>query len=190
MKILRTALTAAWHLARSPAASPVWMVAALLAAAAVQAAPASSVYKWVDEKGIVNYTTTPPPAQRKAAVVDVAPAVTGRSALQGYSDLSYYRDLSYSWARDAAGQAELERMRSQGEQTRQAQSRQELAAQRTARSQAANQQAIDRCRSQRHVDCDSNPYPAGSTLDPYSLYPYRTIVGIRRVPVVTPPAIK
>ncbi len=187
MKILRTPLTAAWHLARSPAASPVWMFAALLATAAAQAAPAASVYKWVDEKGIVNYTTTPPPAQRKASVVDVAPAVTGRSALHGYPD------LSYSWARDArdaAGQWELERMRSQGEQTRQAQSRQELAAQRAARNQTAHQQAIDRCRSQRHVDCETNPYPAGSTLDPYSLYPYRTIVGVRRAPVVTPPAIR
>ncbi len=185
MNLLRTPLTTAWHLARSAAASPVWLFAALLAAAAAaQAAPASSVYKWVDEKGIVNYTTTPPPAQRKAAVVDVAPAMTGRSALHGYSD------LSYSWTPDAAGQSELERMRSQGEQTRQAQSRAELAAQRTARSQAANQQAVDRCRSQRHVDCDINPYPAGSTLDPYSLYPYRTIVGVRRAPVVTPPAVK
>ena len=148
------------------------------------AAAASTVYKWVDEKGIVNYTTTPPPAQRKAAVIDVAPAVTGRGALLDENDAryAYARDL-----REAASQMELNRLRSDNEQLRQLQLRQETAAaQRAARDQAAMQQAIERCRSLRHVDCETNPYPAGSTLDPNWLYPYRQIVVVRRPPGVTP----
>lgn len=185
MNLVRSRFTAARRFTFRPAFSPVWGLATLLAAAAAQAAPASSVYKWVDEKGIVNYTTTAPPAQRRAAVVDVAPAVAGRSPLPGYSD------MPYQWARDArdaAGQSELERLRSQGEQVRQMQARQEQAAQRVARNQAAYQQAIDRCRSHRHVDCETNPYPAGSTLDPHSLYPYRPVVVVRRPAAGLPPA--
>ena len=147
-----------------------------LAASAAHAAPAS-VYKWVDEKGIVNYTPTPPPAQRKAAVVNVAPAVTGRSAL--YGDSGAY-DL---YLRDAAGQAELERLTGQSERARQAQSREALT---SARNQTAHEQALDRCRSARHVDCASNPYPAGSAFELISLYPYRQVV--RRAPAVTRPA--
>lgn len=150
---------------------------------ATPAAAASTVYKWVDEKGIVNYTTTPPPAQRKAAVIDVSPAVAGRGALfeENGARYAYARDL-----REAAGEMELNRLRSANEQLRQSQLRQETeAAQRAALNQAAMQQAIERCRSQRHVDCETNPYPAGSTLDPYWLYPYRQIVVVRRPPVLT-----
>lgn len=80
------------------------------------------------------------PAQRKAAVVNVAPAVTGRSALYGYSG-AY--DL---YLRDAAGQAELERLTGQSERARQAQSREALT---SARNQTAHEQALDRCRNWR-----------------------------------------
>ena len=146
-------------------------------------AAASTVYKWVDEKGIVNYTTTPPSAQRKATVIDVAPAVTGRGVPLDENDAryAYARDL-----REAASEMELNRLRTANEQLRQAQWRQESeAAQRAARNEAALQQAIERCRSQRHVDCEINPYPPGSTLDPYWLTPYQQIVVVRRAPGVT-----
>ena len=45
--------------ARARCAGPALLIATLLSAAA--SLSAATVYKWTDEKGVVNYTTTPPP---------------------------------------------------------------------------------------------------------------------------------
>ena len=46
----------------------------MLLAAALAAAPAHAIYKWVDEKGVTHFSETPPPDGRKASKVE--PKVT------------------------------------------------------------------------------------------------------------------
>ena len=48
--------------------------AVMLLAAALAAAPAHAIYKWVDEKGVTHFSETPPPDGRKATKVE--PKVT------------------------------------------------------------------------------------------------------------------
>ena len=38
-------------------------------------AQANTVYKWTDQRGVVNYSTTPPSAGQRASTVDISPSV-------------------------------------------------------------------------------------------------------------------
>ena len=165
------------------------LVLVVAVALAAQMAQAQSVYKWTDEKGVVNYTTTPP-SSRKAAVVDVAPAVAAQALPADYDEARYWRERSQ---REAASELALERMRIDTENLRQARLRQEIAASEAAAQQkSAAQRAIDQCRSERRVDCESTPLATAgygpSYYGPYgaSPYPYPQVVVVNRRP--TPPA--
>ena len=163
--------------------------AALLAAPfAASLAHAQQVYKWSDEKGVVNYTTTAP-SQRKFAVVDVAPAVAGQGVLMDSGEARYWRARHQ---REAASEMTLERMRRDTEALRQTKLRQEMvAAETAARQPSATQRAIDQCRSERRVDCDSpatSTHPGGGGYATSSLVANPQFIIVNRSTVTPAPA--
>jgi len=154
------------------------LLAALCAASAAPAA--DTVYKWIDEKGVVNYTTTPP-SKRKAVTVDVAPAVAGQGVVMDYDEARYWRSRN---AREAANDMENSRLQRDTEQLRQSRLRQEIAAAESAtRQKSAAQMAGDQCRSERRVDCESSGGMAG--VSGSSLYAYQPIVVVAPQPATT-----
>jgi hypothetical protein len=166
--------------------------AALSVLCAMSDAPAATVYKWVDEKGVVNYTTTPP-SNRMAAAVDVAPAVAGQGGTGGDGEACYWRERAQ---REAASGLEQDRLRRETEQLRQSKLRQEMAAAEAASKQkTAAQLAYEQCRSERRVDCETLlglggapgyalGYASGGIGS--SLYAYPPVVVTRRRAVPAP----
>ena len=157
------------RLLRTTALSPL-----LLASMGLLATPlchAQQVYKWTDDKGVVNYTTIPP-SQRKSTSVDVAPAAAAVGEARSTGEAEYWRARSQ---REAASELTLERVRRETEELRQAKLRQEIAAAETAaREKTAAQLARDQCRSERRVDCESpaaNNWPGSGGYTTASLYP-------------------
>lgn len=155
------------------------------------AAPASTVYKWVDQNGVVNYTTTPPSnARSKVATVDVAPAVRGIAPVQDNAEAQYWRART---EREVASEMALERQRRDTESLRQAGLHQQLAAaENEARKKTAVQAAYEQCRAERRVDCDANTgiaagkgYAVGMTY-PLVAYPQVVIVARPAVRPVSP----
>ena len=66
------------------------MLSIAVAACVLCAAPAQAVlYKWVDEKGVTQYTETPPPEGKAAKKIDIAPS----PAAQPSNDDWKQRDL-------------------------------------------------------------------------------------------------
>ncbi len=136
--------------------------AALLALAPVVHA---EVYKWVDDKGVVNYTSTPPP-NRKSAKLDED---QGRvSTIQAY-------DYSRSGAprREQALQERVARLEDELARGRQ------VAAVDAAASAEAYRVWREQCFAQRRVDCDG-PY-AASFVDPGFFFPGAAVRPPRRV---------
>ena len=178
--------TAARAFSRSAALGALALGAAVLLAAPV--AHAQQVYKWTDEKGVVNYTTTPP-SLRKAAVVDVAPAVTGKGVLMDYDEARYWRARDQ---RESASEMTMERMRRDTETLRQTRLRQEIAsAEAAAQQKSATQRAIDQCRSERRVDCESpaaNNWPGGGGYVTSTLYPSPQFIIVNRAAVTPAPS--
>jgi hypothetical protein len=123
--------------------------------ATFSAAPAwAQIYKWVDDRGVVNYSGQPP-ANRNAKELDTS-AIT----------VSVYEaEKPGHWAAAARSEAaslsdKIDRLERQLEAERQAR---QYAAAADAR---ASQAAYDQCVSQRGVDCNgiySGFYPYGST---------------------------
>ena len=114
---------------RSPAVpyqlAAVLCLAGLLAAVfAPAAALATTVYKWTDEKGVVNYTTVAPD-RRPAQAIDAAPAVEGKSQGAGYDEARYWRERAQ---REALRDLQGGRLQSETELLRQLRLRQEIAA--------------------------------------------------------------
>ena len=136
--------------------------------AAVLASPAGAeIYKWVDDKGVVNYSNTPP-GNRKSVKLDEE---QGRvSTIE-----------AYDYSRGGASKRE------QALQERVARLEQEVARgrQTAALDAAAAAEAYrvwrEQCIAQRRVDCD-DPY-AASFVDPGYVYPYpgAAVVTPRRV---------
>jgi len=123
-------------------------------AALIVLAPAAhaEIYKWVDDKGVVNYSNTPPPANRKSVKLDEE---QGRvSTIEAY-------DYSRSGAprREQALQERVARL----EQELLARGRQ-VAALDAAAAAEAYRAWREQCFAQRRVDCD-DPY-AASFVDP------------------------
>ena len=97
---------------------------AILLIAAAFTAQATTVYRWVDEKGVVNYTTTPPPAARKAATIDVSPAVAGQGDILSGEEARYWRARG---EREALRSATEERRQRETVQLEQERLRQDMA---------------------------------------------------------------
>ena len=143
------------------------LVPGVVAPAAVLA---ETVYKWTDEKGVVNYTTVPP-GKRPAQAIDVAPAVEGKGQGAGYDEARYWRERTQ---REALRDLQGERLQSETELLRQQRLRQEIvAAEAQSRQKSEVQLRQEQCRAERRVDCDSAPYggaPYGGGVYGYGGY--------------------
>ena len=117
----------------------------------------AQVYKWVDEKGVVNYSSTPP-EKRKSTRLDEE---NGRlSTVESYD---YARNLPSP--RERALQDRVDRLEQEAARNRQ------TAAQQEAAAQQAQLQWREACIAQRRVDCDdpyATPYDPG--LAPYPIF--------------------
>ena len=106
---------------------------------------AQKTYKWVDEKGVVNYGPVPP-ANDKAATVNTAPALTKRSsgACPGVNCYDSASDGAYS-AQDNQERAEkyMNEQRARQEQI-------------TAAQEQRRNQLMAECERNRGTDC-KNP---------------------------------
>ena len=158
---------------RARCAGPALLIATLLSAAA--SLSAATVYKWTDEKGVVNYTTTPPPESRKAKMIDAAPALNVVAANADYDESRYWRDRRQ---RETLRDLRDERLRGETEALRQARLRQEIAlAEAQANQKSAADIAFEQCKAQRRVDCESTLFGLGGAYGSAAVsYP----VGVRR----------
>ena len=155
-----------------------WPSLSLACALATTAVPAATVYKWTDDQGIVNYTTTPPD-HRKAKPIDAAPAVEGKSFAPDYDEARYWRERGQ---REALRDLRDERLRGETEVLRQTQLRLEVAGRAAETKQkTALEQAIAQCKTERRVDCDTAPYGNPGISYGYPGYPaYPTVVVVQR----------
>ena len=141
---------------------PLATVATLLALAPVAHA---EIYKWVDDKGVVNYTSTPP-QNRKAVKLDEE---QGRvSTIEAY-------DYSKSGAprREQALQERVARLEEEVARGRQ------VAALDAAAAAEAYRVWREQCIAQRRVDCDGGP--VASFVDPGLVFPGAVARPPRRV---------
>ena len=146
------------------------LAALLLAVLAPSAVLATTVYKWTDEKGVVNYTTVAPD-RRPAQAIDAAPAVEGKGQGAGYDEARYWRERAQ---REALRDLQGERLQSETELLRQQRLRQEIAAaEAQSRQKTEAQLRQEQCRAERRVDCDSALYggaPYGGAVYGYGGY--------------------
>ena len=132
--------------------------AMLLAAALVWpgATHGNTVYKWTDQRGVVNYSTTPPSTGQRASTVDISPSV-GLPADASAEEVRAWREKRERAL--ASDKRELESMRRsrEAEQARTDQNRQQLAMadRENQAAEARRQAARDQCLRERRVDCDS-----------------------------------
>ena len=140
---------------------PVSGLATALAIAAALLAPASSVpaatvYKWVDDKGVVNYSTAPPPTARNAVAINAAPALESAGLSATDEEARYWRDRRQrETQRDSRDYQDL-RLRRETEELRQLQIRQQmqLSAQAASADDERRRLAREQCLRERRVDCD------------------------------------
>jgi len=156
---------------------------ALLAAALQVALPAGAqMYKWVDERGVVSYSNSPPPNAGKGARVDI---VEDRVTVYTPD-----RTINEAMAEEAANTRDT---KSSGKKRDpEAANRTKTASPDDAANAAAQKEArlkaeYDRCVSERRVECDTilsgNPSPASSG---YSGLP-QFVVGARAAKVLPAP---
>ncbi len=129
---------------------------ALAAALALAPAVHADIYKWVDDKGVVNYTSTPPENRNSTKLDEEQGRV---STIEAY-------DYSRSGAqrREQALQERVARLEEEAARGRQA------AALDAAAAAEAYRVWREQCIAQRRVDCDG-PY-AGSFVDPgFAFFP-------------------
>lgn len=148
---------------RFPSSRPICATALL--AALLAAAPAGAeTYKWVDERGVTTYSSSPPAGSKLPKKVDIVD-----ERLSVYTpDAAILRATTPDAGRDAKI-ASLEA---------------QLDAARRARSGAANantaQAVYERCIADRRVDCDGHG-PGG-----YAYAPVYVVGVARHVPFATP----
>ena len=141
-------------------------LATALAITAVLLAPtspvlAATVYKWVDEKGVVNYSTTPPPTARNTVTINAAPALESAGLSAADEEARYWRDKRQrEIQRDSRDYQDL-RLRRETEELRQLQIRQQmqLSAQAASAEDERRRLARDQCLRERRVDCDGSYTP-------------------------------
>jgi len=125
---------------------------ALLAAALGVVLPAGAeTYKWVDEKGVVTYSNSPPPDAKRAKKVEVVP--------ERVSVYAPDPELSRAMQPDAKRDAKIASLGQQLEAERA-----KRHAQDARPGEAERQAAYSRCIAQRGVDCDAQ---SGSGADSY-----------------------
>ncbi|MFN0164095.1 MAG: DUF4124 domain-containing protein [Burkholderiales bacterium] len=148
------------------------IIAGLAFASAHAPATANTVYKWTDERGVVNYTTTPPPKARGGTTVLATPALESHVTADE-EEARYWRERRQ---RETLRDMEAARERRETQAMRQAQARHSmaLASQSAARDEEARRAAREQCLRERRIDCD-NPQAASP------VYYTPTPVIVRRV---------
>ena len=153
------------------------LATALVIAAVLLAPPspvlAATVYKWVDDKGVVNYSTAPPPTARNAVAINAAPALESAGLSATDEEGRYWRDRRQrETQRDSRDYQDL-RLRRETEELRQLQMRQQiqLSAQAASADDERRRLARDQCLRERRVDCDGGGI---SSHTPY--YPAPVVV--------------
>jgi len=127
---------------------------------AVVQATYAQVYKWIDEKGVVNYSGTPP-EKHKSTKLDEE---NGRvSTVESYN---YARNLPSP--RERALQDRADRLEQEAARNRQ------TAAQQEAAAEQGYLQWREACIAQRRVDCDD---PQRALNEPGYFYPPYPVVG-------------
>ncbi len=125
-------------------------VALTLISSALMAAPPANaqMYKWVDERGVVSYSNSPPPSAGKTSKVSV---VEDRVSVYTPDEL-----ISRAMADESMGNKRRARLEAQAEAAQRAKARQASAQPGTPSSKEAERKtAYDRCVSERRVECDS-----------------------------------
>lgn len=153
-------------------AVPTVATAALLAAALGFAFPAGAqMYKWVDEKGQVSYSNTPPPVSGKARNVGV---VEDRVSVYTPDPLT-----TRAMAEEAAEPRSARRLReeSAGPATRTGRHSEAYEQERQARLKAA----YERCVADRRVECESilSGQPSDASYGYNSYYGPQYVIGSR-----------
>ena len=146
-------------------------LATALAVAATLLAPmsavlAATVYKWVDDKGVVNYSTAPPPTARNTIAINAAPALESIGVSAADEEGRYWREKRQrETLRESRDYQDL-RLRRETEELRQLQIRQQmqLSAQAASAEDERRRLARDQCLRERRVDCD------GSGVGSYTPY--------------------
>jgi hypothetical protein len=137
-----------------------FLLPAALAIGIAMPAQADTVYKWVDQNGVTNYTTTPPQPTnaRTVATINAAPAVESRyEAAPGSEEARYWRQRR---EREAADSLRNDRLHKDSLEQQEWRTRQELALRydEDLRRDAANrrrQAAFDQCMFDRLPNCSS-----------------------------------
>lgn len=139
----------------------------VLVAALIALAPAAygQVYKWTDEKGVVNYSSTPPDS-RKSQKLDED---KGRVSTIESSDVA----KAEAARREQGLRDRVDRLEQDAQRSRQTASGQDAA------SPEAFRQWRERCISERRTDCDD---PNAGAYDPGYFTPYGVRPGVRPLP--------
>ena len=121
----------------------------LLSAVLATALPASAqMYKWIDERGVVSYSNSPPPNAGKTSKVSV---VEDRVSVYTPDEL-----INRAMADESMGNKRRARLEAQAEAAQRAKAKQPPAQRATASgSEADRKTAYDRCMSERRVECDT-----------------------------------
>jgi hypothetical protein len=120
----------------------VLVIAACVAWLASAPSAQAQVYKWVDDQGVVNYSSTPPPKGRSAVTLD---ADKGRVTTIPAPDA---RREAAAPGGDAALRQRIDQLERDAAAQRQAASQQDAAAAEAARRWR------EQCLAERRVDCD------------------------------------
>jgi hypothetical protein len=112
----------------------------------------AQVYKWVDEKGVVNYSSSPPPKGRVAVKLDED------SRRVSTIPVSEARRDGPAAATDPALRRRVDELEREAAEQRQGAAQQEAAA------AEAQRRWVEQCRADRRVDCDDPT--RGAYVDP------------------------
>ncbi|MGE5791408.1 MAG: DUF4124 domain-containing protein [Bacteroidota bacterium] len=142
---------------RSGLVSRIPLLAALTCAVALTGPVHGQVYKWVDDKGVVNYSSSPPPKGKKVVKLDEE---SGRVTTVRAPDAR----------REDPGAAVDPALRRRVDQLeREAAAQRQTAAQQEAAAAEVYRRWVEQCRAERRVDCDD---PSRGALDPGYGYAY------------------
>jgi hypothetical protein len=161
----------------------------LLAAALGCIAPpvaASTVYKWTDARGVVNYSTAPPPDAVKPVAIQTTPALDARD-LAAAEEARYWRERRQREAIMDLRDLERQRLARDTEELRQLQIRQQmhLASQGVLTDEQRRRMAYEQCMRERRVDCDLAGVTGGYVVPVIARTPRQTITQVAPFPTGT-----
>ncbi|HSD54274.1 MAG TPA: DUF4124 domain-containing protein [Burkholderiales bacterium] len=133
------------------------LLAALTSAVTLCGLAQGQVYKWVDDKGVVNYSSSPPPKSKGVVTLNEN---NGRVTTVPAPDAR--RD-------DPAATSDPALRRRVDQLEREAAAQRQGAAQQDAAGAEAYRRWVEQCRAERRVDCDD---PSRGALDPGYSYAY------------------